>query len=341
MSQFLEWNRRRLLKALAAGGTIALPACDQLDVRVKNNPDAILYDEDGKPYIPPITDIEEFYRYQCCGRPEVDPDTWVLEFRDRGQVLGTLDKAYLDTLPVTEIELTLECIGASPRNPNINNAIWGGMPLAEVLAGLGIPDPGPAIREIRMAGADAYHASLPVETLADAPIWLIWEMNGESLPPEHGHPARLMVPGRYGIKNLKWITEIEYVDEIWEGYWDKFGWDHQGIYKVNGYILVPPSESVNDPPVFILGTAFAGTDPVVQVEISSNGGKTWKDCVLEYAPGPNRWVLWSYVFDPARSGAHTLEIRCTTASGAVTVGPNATDSKAGYDGGQRINLMVT
>jgi len=341
MSKSLEWNRRRLLQALAAGGSIALPACDQLDVRVKSKPDSVLYDEDGRPFIPPITDIESFYRYQCCGRPDVDPDQWQLEFLDRGARLGTLDKAYLDALPVTEIELTLECIGASPRNPNINNAIWGGMPLVDVLADLGIAEPGPAIRELRLVGLDDYHASLPVETLVDAPIWLIWQMNGEPLPKAHGHPARLMVPGRYGIKNLKWITEIEYVDEIWEGYWDKFGWDHQGIYKVSGYILLPASQSVNDPPVYVLGTAFAGSDPVVRVEISSNGGKSWTDCELDYAPGANRWVLWSYVFDPKNSGTHTLEIRCTTASGAVTVGPSPTDPKAGYDGGQRIEFSVT
>jgi len=341
VSQSLQWNRRRLLKALAAGGSIALPACDQLDVRIKNKPDAILYDGDGRPYIPPITATEEFYRYQCCGRPEFDADTWSLAIVDRGEVLATVDKAYLDTLPVTEIELTLECIGAGPRNPNINNAIWGGIPLRDLLDGLGVPAHDASIRELRLVGADDYHASLPIDTLDTAPIWVIWQMNGEPLPFEHGHPARLMVPGHYGIKNLKWITEIEFVDEVWEGFWDAFGWDHVGVYKVNGYILVPASESVNEGPVVVLGTAVAGSDPVTRVEISSDEGDTWKDCEFDYGPGADRWVLWSYVFDPVRKGEHTLEVRCTTASGAVTVGPQASKPKAGYDGGQRIRITVT
>ncbi len=341
MSEPMNWDRRRVLQAIAAGGTALLPACDVLDVKITNNPDAILYDDEGRPFIPPITEIQDFYKYQCCGQPAVDPDSWELRILDRGELLATLNKAYLETLPVSQIELTLECIGASPRSPNINNATWGGMPLQDVIDDLGISMPDPSIREIRIAGVDGYHASLPVTAIADAPIWLVWQMNGEPLPEIHGHPARLMVPGRYGIKNIKWIQEIEFVDEIWEGFWDTYGWNHEGNYLINGYILLPAPESIHSRPVHVLGTAFAGKDPVTRVEITSDGGETWSDCEFDYAPGPNRWVLWRFLFDPSAPGEFELRIRCTSESGAMTAGTTATNSLNGFDGGQAIRITVT
>ena len=342
MSKTLKWNRRRVLQALAGGGgALAFPACDQLDVKIRNNPDAVMFDENGKPYIPPVTSNDDFYRYQCCGSPNFKPENWVLTILDRGEVIGTIEKSYLDTLPIREIELTLECIGSGPRNQNISNAVWGGWPLKDVLEDLGIALPGATIEEFRIVGVDDYHASLPVEKLDEegGGIWLIWEMNHDRLPDEHGYPARLMVPGRYGVKNIKWVKEFEYYDGIWEGYWDRFDWDHEAVYRVNGYILVPSDQSVVDAgPVHVLGTAFAGEDPVVRVEITTDGDN-WTDCVFDYAPGANRWVLWSHYFEP-KAGEYPVQIRCTTESGAKTQGTQASSAKAGYDGGQRIKLTV-
>jgi len=339
MTKSPQWNRRSVLKALAASGSVALPACDQLNVEIKSKPDAVLYDEEGRPYIPEITSNENFYKYTCCGRPDFKPEDWELKIMDRGDIVARLDKPYLDTLDVQEIELTLECIGSGPRSQRINNAIWGGAPLMEVIEGLGVPAPHPSIVEIRMLGMDGYDASLPLSTVEGAPIWLVWRMNGEPLPDSHGYPARLMVPDRYGIKNIKWIEEIEFLDEIYEGYWDQFGWDHQGLYKVNGYILVPADQSENEGPIHVLGTAFAGSDPVVKVEVST-GFDIWKEAEFDYAPGPDRWVLWRYFFDPDQPGEYDITCRVTTESGEVTQGIKGTSPKAGYDGGQKITITV-
>ena len=188
------------------------------------------------------------------------------------------------------------------------------MRLPDLLNMLGIVVPDDTV-ELLFVGGDAYDASVPVADL-DGPIWLVWRMNGEPLTDAHGLPARLLVPGRTGVKNVKWITEIAFLDHVHEGFWDIRGWSHLAPYVPNGGILLPVAglEPV-EAPVTLHGVAFAGSDPVVRVEVTSDDRATWADAELLYAPGPDRWVVWRYVFSPPGPGTYTITCRAHTASG--------------------------
>ena len=303
--------------------------------------DIVKLDDEGNAFIPEVTSNEDFYVYNHSLQPEVDPDLWVMDLLDGGTEQALIDKAFLDTLPLRQIELTLQCIGSGPSQRLINNAVWGGLPLVEVMDVLGVPLPGPDKIELKMSAPDGYHASIPIEDLTEAPVWLIWEMNGVPLPARHGGPARLMVPGRYGIKNVKWITRVEFIDYVHAGYWDlNGGWSHTGEYKLNGFIMVPSYGSEVSAPVKILGTAFAGGDRVVRVELTDDGGVSWRRCQIDYAPGADRWVLGSFEWSP-RPGTHEIQIRATSASGQVTnMDPAGSNRLDGYDAGMLIPLTV-
>ncbi len=337
MSTLIE-RRKLILSTMAAW--VAAPGCDRVDVEVTGTADGVEVTEGGMVFLEPITSNEDFYVYQSGFQPEVDPDTWRLSIEVRGAPSITISKADIDAMVPDQVELTLQCIGSRPNIRNIGNAVWGGLPLSEVIAALDGVEPPASCVELHLVGADGYDASIPVSDYFDAPVWLIWEMNGEPLPPAHGAPARLLVPGRYGIKNLKWIERINYSDDVIEAYWDRGGWSHLAPYMPNGFIMVPTYSAVVSPPVTVLGTAFAGSDPVARVEFTDDGGATWSDCEIDYSPGANIWTLWRKEWHPA-PGSWEIQVRVTTAGGQVTVmDPNGTNQLNGYDAGMLLAVEV-
>jgi hypothetical protein len=294
--------------------------------------------------IDPVTPTGDFYVQSCCGREDVNPDAWRLSIRGAGTEIGSLDMAYFQSLSTLarEKEHTLECIGGSPHYPQISNAIWKGLPLPEILEDLEIAVPASAV-EIRFECADGYYVTVPASDLVK-PLWLVWEMNGAPLTAAHGAPARILNPGRYGTKNPKWIVAIDFIDEAELGYWEERGWSNDAVYLANGYILSPPTLTEADRAgVLLLGTAFAGSDAIAKVEITSDGRETWEDAEVTYSPGPDVWTLWQYEWRPPGPGTYRLQVRVTTESGAQshTEAPQGTDQLHGYDGGMEIELEVT
>ncbi len=292
----------------------------------------------GDNVIPPITPNEWYYITSCCGTPDVDIKTWKMQVLDRGKVVGALDFSQLQAIAGKTKEHTLECIGTGPYGQAISNAIWTGLPLLELFNVLGMPVPKGA-KALKFSAADGYTTDLPLETLK-LPIWLVWKMNGEPLPPNHGYPARLLVPGKYGMKNPKWITGIDFLDENVLGYWESSGWSDDATYRPNAFIKTPQNNQVLAVKTHRLyGMAYAGSDPVKAVHVRVDGGD-WQLAILDYAPGKDIWVLWHFDWN-ATSGDHTLQARCTTVSGAMSLDdPAGTQDAAGYDGSMRINVKV-
>ena len=321
-------DRRQLVGGLAAAAGVA--ACD-------GDGDAPLVPSSVDP-IPPITPNDDFYVTSCCGTPSVDGDTWSLTIRTATGTLASIDLAGLAALGGREREHTLECIGANPYNQAISNTVWTGLPLTEVFEALGVEVP-PTTLELVMTCADGYSTSLPIGDL-DEPVWLVWLMNGEPLPAAHGYPARMLVPGRYGMKNPKWILDLQFSDLHYTGFWEEYGWSYEAVYKPNALVRHPDrSVSVAAGPVIVQGTAFAGRDPVTRVEISLDGG-AWAEAVLDYAPGPDVWALWHFDWQ-AEVGTHVLQARCVTASGAQSdLDPEGTDPLSGFDGSMEIEVQV-
>ena len=254
-------------------------------------------------------------------------------------LLATLDLATLEAMPAREREHTLECIGGGPYNRAIGNAIWTGLPLVEIFEALGVSVPAAAI-ELQFTGADDYQTSIPITDL-DAPVWLVWKMNGEPLPDRHGGTARILTPGRYGIKNPKWLTEIRFVTEPFLGFWESRGWSNTAEYRANTFFMSPSASAVlTAGPVRFLGTAFAGSDPIARVEVSTDGGDRWTDVEITYQNGPDVWTLWAFDWD-AVAGDYQIRVRATTESGNQSaLEPHGTDAFSGYDGSMQIDVSV-
>lgn len=324
-------SRRGLL--LSAAALTAACAADGGDT-------AVLADTgvDATP-IAPITPNDEHYVTSYSVTPSIDAETWTLTLLDRGTVLRVISYAALYSLGGRDKEHTLMCISGGPHNLAIGNAVWTGVPFTEVLDALGISVPEGTV-EIRFTGADDYTTSIPVGDLYDdgahGPLWLVWEMNGEPIPEKHGTVCRFLTPGRYGMKNPKWPTKVEFSDTPSLGTWEAFGWSNDASYKTGALFLAPSAPtSVPAGPVRVQGVAFAGKDPVVAVDVRVDGG-AWQAATLEYAPGADVWVVWSFDYDAAE-GQHTLQVRCTTASGAQSLDdPEGSGGLAGYDGSMEV-----
>jgi DMSO/TMAO reductase YedYZ molybdopterin-dependent catalytic subunit len=323
-------TRRRLLELFAM--STAATGCEAVVVNVTNKQQV----QDG---IEPISEIGQFYVYQCCDQPEFDVEAWELAVRVQGEVVAVITPDTLASLEAVEIEYTLQCIGGNPRNPLINNAVWGGLPFLEVLETLGVDVPDATI-DVKFEGMDDYHTSVPVEDLFASRLWLVWEMNGEPLPFEHGAPARFLCQNRYGTKNVKWPRDVDLIDEEYRGYWERTGWSDEATYRQNGFILQPVDGTiVNGQTIELFGTAYAGSDPISRVEITFDDGATWEDVEIYYSPGSDIWTLWRYALVGAE-GNVTARVRVTTESGRTSNGSEGTGQAEGYDGGMEIRFEV-
>jgi DMSO/TMAO reductase YedYZ molybdopterin-dependent catalytic subunit len=328
------WSRRSLLQHGASGAGLVLaglPGCDRLVL------------PESAEALEPVLSNADFFVTSCCGTPQVDRASWRLSVVDRtsGQaaVRAEVDLATLLDLPARQKEHTLQCIGSGPSNQAIGNAVWTGLPLPELLALLGVDVP-PGALWLKMTGADDYADAVPIEDL-DRPMWLVWGMNGELLPEDHGTTVRILAPGRYGIKNPKWLVELAFIDEPFTGYWEERGWSDDATYRANALIVAPAQGGlVEAGPARILGTAFAGGQDIATVEVSLDGGQTWTPAELTYQNGPDVWTLWSFDWQ-ATEGEWTIQARATTEGGEQSAAdPDGTDRLGGYDGSMQITVTV-
>ena len=164
-----------------------------------------------------VTPTRDFYLVsKNAFDPQVDGRRWKLEVA--GLVDNSLSLSYDDikALPSVEQYATLACISNEVGGDLIGNALWRGVRLKDVLEKAGLKQ---GVVDIVLRASDDYADSIPLDrAMADGTL-LVYEMNGEPLTSEHGFPLRLLVPGIYGMKNVKWITRIEAVDFDFKGYW--------------------------------------------------------------------------------------------------------------------------
>jgi DMSO/TMAO reductase YedYZ molybdopterin-dependent catalytic subunit len=210
--------------------------------------------------------------------------------------------------PVREFS-TLRCVGERLNGKKTDNALWTGVRVGDLLEEAGVPD-----RCCVMArGADSFFEEFPVDALRDA--LLVYRMNGEPLPRAHGYPARLVVPGHWGEIHVKWVTELEILDEPAKGYWEKKGW--HGTGPVNTVAKLYVLEDTDDGRKQAAGHAYAGTRGISKVEVSTDGGSTWSEAELsEPLPGRAVWRQWQYTYDPP-DGSHEIVVRATDGDGTL------------------------
>jgi DMSO/TMAO reductase YedYZ molybdopterin-dependent catalytic subunit len=246
--------------------------------------------------------------------------------------------------------VTMECAGngrakLTPRplsqpwiNEAVGTAIWTGTPLAPLLASAGLEDD---VVELVFTGADRgvqggvehdYERSLSVDEAMREDVILAYEINGEPLPPQHGYPLRLLVPGWYGMTSVKWLRAITAVAEPFEGF-------QMDAYRFRASeadpgspvtrilprsLMIPPGipdfytrvRRVTPGPCPLSGRAWSGHGPIASVEVSVDDGRSWAEAALHPSSSPHAWSRWTFDWE-ATTGSTVLSSRATDAAGNV------------------------
>jgi DMSO/TMAO reductase YedYZ molybdopterin-dependent catalytic subunit len=281
--------------------------------------------------------------------PAVDPDAWRLRIGGRVRRPMELDLDDIKARPTQTVPVTMECAGngralLDPRplsqpwlGQGVGTAEWTGTPLAPILADAGIE--ADAV-DLVFGGADHgiqgdvehdYERGLSISQATRPEVMLVHAMNGGPLPPQHGFPLRLLVPGWYGMTSVKWLTSITAITAPFAGYQQITSYR----YKVDAddpgqpvermrvrALMIPPGmpdyftrrRFVDAGPVRIRGRAWSGAGPITKVEVGAGG--TWAEAELGAPLGDHAWRGWSFDWD-AVPGEGELLCRATDASGAV------------------------
>ncbi|HLF83328.1 MAG TPA: molybdopterin-dependent oxidoreductase, partial [Blastocatellia bacterium] len=275
-----------------------------------------------------ITPTRDFYQVsKNAFDPQVDVRSWKLEVA--GLVHNTLSLTYeeMKALPSVEQYATLACISNEVGGDLIGTALWRGVRLRDVLENAALKQ---GVIDIVVRASDDYTDSVPLDrAMADGTL-LVYEMNGEPLTPEHGSPVRLLVPGIYGMKNVKWITRIEAVDFDFKGYWQRRGWDDRAEYKTMSRIDAPDGSVKGE--ATIAGIAFAGDRGISKVEVSTDGGASWEQAEIKPALSQISWVLWQRRWRPAQTGRHKAMVRATDGRGQKQTSQYAPPAPSGSSG---------
>src|SRR5713101_9008087 len=299
-----------------------------------------------------ITSIKSFYVRTHFPIPAIDRDEWWL------RVEGEVEKPFainyeelLELEPLT-VPVTLECAGNN-RNflePKVKGVQWGlgavgtaewtGVPLSILLDRAALK---PEAGEVILEGADGgmledpkcpagelkFARSVPLAK-AREDVLLAYKMNDADLPPEHGFPLRAIVPGRYAMASIKWLTRIIVTDRPFTGYYqtmDYAYWTRRGEIaqlvplsemQVKAEIARPSEGEIvaANSNVRVHGAAWTSDGEITKVELSTDGGATWNETKLVGEYKPNAWRLWEFDWrTPSMPGRASLIARATDSNG--------------------------
>jgi DMSO/TMAO reductase YedYZ molybdopterin-dependent catalytic subunit len=249
-----------------------------------------------------------------------------------GLVEAPLSLSYDDLRgrPATEQYQTLECISNEVGGNLMSNARWTGTSLAALLQAATIK---PTADSVIFRCADGYSDRLHLAQALGPRALIVYDINGERLPQAHGFPARLLVPGLYGMKNGKWLSSLEVASGPYDGYWEQRGWTREALVKLTARIDVPGDQDVLLPrATAIAGVAFSGDQGIAEVQVTTDAGKTWQSAALRRPLAEQTWVLWEFPWTPTL-GTHVLAARAIDLAGRVqtpTDAPPLPDGASGY-----------
>ena len=298
----------------------------------------------------PLTPVGLHYLLIHYDIPAVDPSGWRLAIEGSVARPLALTLEELRARPAAEVTATMECAGngrarLEPRafsQPWLDEAVgtarWRGAPLRPLLDECGVG--GDAV-EVAFTGLDRgieegvaqnFARSL---TLADAlrdEVLLAYEVNDQPIPPQHGFPLRLVVPGWYGMTNVKWLSSITVLDRPFDGMQQLMGYRLRQDASDEGApltrmlpraLLVPPgiagfptrSRTVAAGRCVLEGRAWSGWGPIAAVEVSTDAGATWSAARIEHdVDSPWAWCRWTFGWE-AEPGVHELRCRARDAAG--------------------------
>ncbi len=302
----------------------------------------------------PVTATDAFYVRNHGPVPDIDPDGWQLRVDGHVEQELTLSlEALRAAFREREVTATLQCAGnrragliavrdipgEAPWGPGATGtATWSGVALADVLR---LAGPLSCASHVGFEGADQsaearpaqrFGGSIPLDKALRPEVLLAWAMNGEPLPPVHGAPVRVVVPGYIGARSVKWLHRIELRSEPWPGYFQHVVYRlvpedgtpgpgvgmALGLVALNSAVLSPvDGETVAAGPLTVRGYAFAGGERhVARVDVSTDDGDSWSEARLLDDLGRWAWRQWEITLH-LPSGEHDVLVRAWDSSAAT------------------------
>ncbi len=301
-----------------------------------------------------ITLTELFFVRNNLLMPDVALDHWRL--RITGEVLRPIELTFqeLQQLRVERVTNTLECAGNGraffhPRIAGVpwqrgavGNAVFSGPALRVLLAKAGMK---PTARHVAFKGLDVvpqgaqeFIRSVPIDKALQPTTLVATQMNGAALTPEHGFPARALVPGWIGSCSIKWLCEIRVLKHEFDGFYMSSAYrlplgpssseqsraqQSEAITSLavksviahprEGSTILLPTSGV----VSVSGAAWAGERAIQHVEVSTDAGRSWHNASLSRDLSKYAWRLWSYDWRPTQQGDYVVQSRTTDEYGHV------------------------
>ena len=318
---------RRAIVAAAAGVAAAAPAwalVRRLNEKATFSYDGTVYSNSDGRGLQGITPTERFYTVtKNVVDPEVNTGVWRLVVDGKVDDPRQYDYEGLRALPAIDQESTLMCISNRISAGLFSNAVWSGTPLRDILLDAGVADDA---YEVVLRGADGYTDTFGMDKALDPTTLVVWGMNGEPLPRIHGGPVRVIVPGLYGEKNMKWVTGIEVVDHDVKGFYEQQGWGPDFVIPTRSDFFEPRVRSEDGRFVFadrfqvgravtLKGRAFAGDRGVSKVEVSTDGGESWQPTAVAYLGTRLTWRHWTLRWVPREAGDREFVVRAYDGNG--------------------------
>ena len=303
-----------------------------------------------------ITANEDFYLVQHYGTAEVDPAKYMLKLTGMFNKPLSLTLDELKKRPKFEQIVSFECGGSSPTSLNrlTGNAKWTGTRLRDLLRDAGVDK---NAREVVFFGTDKgkekvthgrsgemeveqhFGRSLYPEDAQRPEVMLAWEMNGQPLAPIHGFPVRLIVPGWYGVANVKWLDRIhaqdtrfigrfmtrDYVTFKPEQVGEETVWNESLVDRIRVKSMVARLTR-SGTKYTAHGFALGGNLPLRSVEVRLDDGP-WQRATFDPQNTEFSWKLFSYSWDGLKAGEHTIVSRATDAHGVLQPEQSVVDPK--------------
>jgi DMSO/TMAO reductase YedYZ molybdopterin-dependent catalytic subunit len=283
---------------------------------------------------PEITSNDQFYivSKNLTADPTVDGNSWRLTVD--GQVDNPFTLTYQELLgqPMKQQYESLMCISNEVGGQYMSNALWEGIPLMDLLQRAGVKA---GATKIVFHAYDDYTDSIHLTKALEPTTLLAVRMNSTTLPQEHGFPARMLVPGIYGMKHCKWVTRIEVVNYDFQGYWQQRGWSDPAPVRLTARIDTPLDGSTvtANRTTYIAGVAFSGNKGISEVDVSTDSAQSWQRATLKQPLSGLTWVLWELAWQPPQAGTYIVTARAIDLEGNVqdpTEEPPLPNGSSGY-----------
>ena len=281
-----------------------------------------------------ITPVEEHYKVFVRATPTIiEEEEWLLPITGLvdNPLMLTLDD-FLDRWEARDQYVTLSCISGRIGTDLISTTRWTGVSVQDVLADAGLQE---NARYLIIRSGDGFYETVDLDLIAaDERIMFAYAWDGKFIPKDHGFPLRIWIPDRYGMKQPKWITEIEVVADYQDGYWVERNWDKEALVRTTSVIDTVAVDDVFERSgqqlVPVGGIAFSGDKGISRVEVKVDDGE-WQEARLKDPLSETTWVLWRFDW-PFDSGNHTFKVRCYEGDGKLQITERNSNRPSGATG---------